>query len=187
VVRGLRKSFGAKEAVAAVLFQVLFCITLARLVTTSMAGLLRSPPRQGPRRLPGHPDLRAGLAVDPVARPRVVTVDTTTQSSRVRGTALPLARYGLRGAVTARVWIYQRREPASLVFWAMTAVIMAAVSARARLGRVGWVRPAWPLTPPGRARTSPSAPNASGLRSPRSRPAGKSSLPPAPSLRNLVN
>ena len=58
-------------------------------------------------------------------------------STRVHSTALPLARYGLRGAVTARVWIYQRREPASLVFWAMTAVIMAAVSARALLGPDG--------------------------------------------------
>jgi hypothetical protein len=67
----------------------------------------------------------------------LVTTDTTTQSSRVHSTALPLARYGLRGAVTARVWIYQRREPASLVFWAMTAVIMAAVSARALLGPDG--------------------------------------------------
>jgi ABC-2 type transport system permease protein len=67
----------------------------------------------------------------------LVTVDTTTQSSRVHSTALPLARYGLRGAVIARVWIYQRREPASLVFWAMTAVIMAAVSARALLGPDG--------------------------------------------------
>jgi ABC-2 type transport system permease protein len=58
-------------------------------------------------------------------------------STRVHSTALPLARYGLRGAVTARVWIYQRREPASLVFWAMTAVIMVAVSARALIGPDG--------------------------------------------------
>ena len=67
----------------------------------------------------------------------LVTADTTTQSSRVHGAALPLARYGLRGAVTARFWIYQRREPMSLVFWAMTAVIMAAVSIRALLGPHG--------------------------------------------------
>jgi ABC-type branched-subunit amino acid transport system ATPase component len=66
-----------------------------------------------------------------------VTADTTTQSSQVHGAALPLARYGLRGAVTARFWIYQRREPASLVFWALTAVIMVAVSARAILGPHG--------------------------------------------------
>jgi hypothetical protein len=67
----------------------------------------------------------------------LVTVDTTTQSSRVHSAALPLARAGLRGAVIARVWIYQRREPASLVYWAMTAVIMAAVSARALIGPDG--------------------------------------------------
>jgi ABC-2 type transport system permease protein len=39
--------------------------------------------------------------------------------------------------VAARFWIYQRREPASLVFWGLTAVIMAAVSARAILGPGG--------------------------------------------------
>jgi ABC-2 type transport system permease protein len=69
-------------------------------------------------------------------RRALITADTTTQSSRVRGVALPLARFGLRGVVTARFWIYQRREPASLVYWAMTAVIMAAVSIRAILGPV---------------------------------------------------
>jgi len=67
----------------------------------------------------------------------LVTADTTTQSSRVHGAALPLARCGLRGAVAARFWIYQRREPTSLVFWVITAVIMAAVSARAILGPQG--------------------------------------------------
>jgi hypothetical protein len=67
----------------------------------------------------------------------LVTADTTTQSSRVHGAALPLARFGLRGAVAARFWIYQRREPTSLVFWVITAVIMAAVSARAILGPQG--------------------------------------------------
>jgi ABC-2 type transport system permease protein len=64
----------------------------------------------------------------------LATADTTTQSSRVRGAALPLTRYDQRGAVIARTWIYQRREPASLVFWALTAVIMAAISTRAILG-----------------------------------------------------
>ena len=49
----------------------------------------------------------------------LVTADTTTQSSRVRGRALPLARYGLRGTVAARFWIYQRREPTSLIFWGL--------------------------------------------------------------------
>ncbi len=55
----------------------------------------------------------------------------------MRGTALPLARYGLRGAVAARFWIYQRREPTSLVYWAMTAVIMVVVSASTILGTAG--------------------------------------------------
>ncbi len=64
----------------------------------------------------------------------LVTAETSTGSSQLRGTALPLARYGLRGAVAARFWIYQRREPISLVYWAMTAVIMAVVSASTILG-----------------------------------------------------
>jgi ABC-2 type transport system permease protein len=64
----------------------------------------------------------------------LVTADTATGSSQLRGTALPLARYGLRGAVAARFWIYQRREPIALVYWAMTAVIMAVVSASTILG-----------------------------------------------------
>ena len=200
LARGLS---GVLVAVVAVLLQVLFCITLARLVTTSMAGLLRSRrgkdlaafliiplfalyefftqvvPKEAAdgtfttasfrgldswlRWLPpglaahaigdasdGHPGpalLRLALLaavivvlgwlwVRSLSR-ALVTADTTTQSSRVHGAALPLARYGLRGAVAARFWIYQRREPASLVFWAITAVIMAAVSARAILGPDG--------------------------------------------------
>jgi ABC-2 type transport system permease protein len=64
----------------------------------------------------------------------LVTSDTTTQSAQVRGTALPLARSGLRGAVAARTWLYQRREPVSLVFWALIAVITAAVSASSIFG-----------------------------------------------------
>src|SRR5580700_9938800 len=64
----------------------------------------------------------------------LVTADTSTGSSRLRGTALPLDRYGLRGAVAARFWVYQRREPISLVYWAMTAVIMGVVSASTILG-----------------------------------------------------
>ena len=67
----------------------------------------------------------------------LVTADTSTQSSRVRGAALPLARYGLRGAVAARFWIYQRRDPQSLVYWVITAVIMVAVSIRTILGPHG--------------------------------------------------
>ena len=66
----------------------------------------------------------------------LVTADTFTQSSRVRGRALPLARYGLRGAVAMRFWIYQRREPESLIFWGLTAVIMVAVSISSILGPV---------------------------------------------------
>jgi ABC-2 type transport system permease protein len=200
LARGLS---GAGVAVVAVLLQVLFCITLARLATTSMAGLLRSRrgqdlaaflvipifalyeffsqvvPKEAangtfstasfagidswlrwlPPGLAAHAigDASAGqlgtallrlalLAAITVAlgglwirslSRALVTVDTTTQSSRVRSRALPLGRYGLRGAVAARVWIYQRREPTSLVFWAMTAVIMAAVSARALIGPDG--------------------------------------------------
>ena len=65
----------------------------------------------------------------------LVTADTSTQSSRVRGTALPLARSGLRGTVAARVWIYQRRDPLSLVYWVITAVIMVAASISTILGR----------------------------------------------------
>ena len=64
----------------------------------------------------------------------LVTADTSTQSSQVRGAALPLGRFGPRGAVAARFWIYQRRDPTSLVYWAMTVVIMAVVSASTILG-----------------------------------------------------
>ncbi|MGO9296267.1 MAG: hypothetical protein ACLP52_20735 [Streptosporangiaceae bacterium] len=194
---------GVVVAVIAVMLQVLFCITLARLVTTSMARMLRSrrgkdlaaflviplfalyefftqvvpkeaadgkfsaasfdgldswlrwlPPGLAAHAIQDASDGRPGAAVARLAllaavivvlgwlwirslSRALVTADTTTQSSRVRGTVLPLARYGLRGAVTARYWIYQRREPVSLVFWAMTAVIMAAVSIRAILGPGG--------------------------------------------------
>ena len=58
----------------------------------------------------------------------LVTVDTTTQSSAVRGAALPFGRYGLRGTVAARFWIYQRRDPSSIIYWCITAVVMIAVS-----------------------------------------------------------
>ena len=191
---------GLLVAVIAVALQVLFCITLARLVTTSMARLLRS--RRGKdlavflfipifaliellgqvipdaaahggitaasfagvdawmRWLPpglaahaiqdashGHPGTAlARLAllaaiiivlgwrwVRSLGR-ALVTADTSTGSSQLRGTALPLARYGLRGAVAARFWIYQRRDPTSLVYWVMTAVIMVVVSASTILG-----------------------------------------------------
>ncbi len=52
----------------------------------------------------------------------------------MRATALPLARYGLRGAVAARFWIYQRREPVSLVYWCITGVIMIAASVSSLIG-----------------------------------------------------
>ena len=64
----------------------------------------------------------------------LVTADTSTGSSQLRGAALPLARYGLRGTVAARFWIYQRREPTSLVYWAMTSVFMVVISASTILG-----------------------------------------------------
>ena len=195
-----RGPLGLLVAVVAVALQVVFCITLARLVTTSMARLLRS--RRGkdlavflfipifaliellgqvipnaaadggitaasfagvdawmrwlPPGLAAHAiqDASHGHTGTALARlallaaviivmgwlwvrslgRALVTSDTSTGSSQLRGTALPLARYGLRGAVAARFWIYQRREPISLVYWAMTAVIMAVVSASTILG-----------------------------------------------------
>jgi hypothetical protein len=48
---------------------------------------------------------------------------------------LPLSRFGLSGTVAARFWIYQRRDPLSLVYWVMTAVIMIAASISTILGR----------------------------------------------------
>jgi ABC-2 type transport system permease protein len=195
-----RGALGVLVAVVAVVLQVLFCITLARLVTTSMAKLLRSrrgkdlvvlliipifaliellgqvipraaadggitaagfagvdawmrwlPPGLAAHAIKDASDGRPGAAAARLALlaaviivlgwlwvrslgRALVTADTSTQSSQVRGTVLPLARYGLRGAVTARFWIYQRREPASLVFWGLTAVIMVVVSASAIFG-----------------------------------------------------
>jgi ABC-2 type transport system permease protein len=192
---------GELVAVVAVLLQVLFCITLARFVTTSMARLLRSrrgkdfaalliipivalyeiftqlvpraaaqgtlttrsftgfdswirwlPPGLAAHAIQDASDGQAGIALLRLAllaaviavlgwlwirslSRALVTADTSTQSSRVRSSALPFARYGLRGAVAARFWIYQRREPLSLVYWGMTAVIMAAVSVSAFVGQ----------------------------------------------------
>jgi ABC-2 type transport system permease protein len=194
---------GVLVAVVAVALQVLFCITLARLVTTSMARLLRSrrgkdlaaflviplfalyelftqvvpkaaadgtitpasftgvdswlrwlPPGLAAHAIQDASDGRPGAAVTRLAllaavivvlgwlwirslSRALVTADTSTQSSRVRGAALPFARYGLRGTVAARFWIYQRREPGSLIFWGITAVVMVAVSIRAILGPNG--------------------------------------------------
>jgi len=70
-----------------------------------------------------------GLWIRSLAR-GLVTADSSTQSSAVRGLALPFGRYGLRGTVAARFWIYQRREPGSLIYWGITVVVMIAVSIR---------------------------------------------------------
>ena len=194
-------ALGELVAVVAVLLQVLFCMTLARFVTTSMARLLRSrrgrdfaaflivpivalyeiftqvvpraaaqgklttrsfagfdawirwlPPGLAAHAIqdasagnPGTAVLRLALLAAIIAvlgwlwvrslSRALVTADISTQSSRVHSSALPFARHGLRGAVAARFWIYQRREPASLVYWGMTAVIMAAASVAAFTGQ----------------------------------------------------
>jgi ABC-2 type transport system permease protein len=64
----------------------------------------------------------------------LVTTDTTTGSSRVRNAALPLARYGLPGAAAARFLTYQRRDPASLAYWAIIVVVMFVCSASTIVG-----------------------------------------------------
>src|SRR6516162_10101974 len=174
VVIGLARGvLGVLVALVAVLLQVLFCITLARFVTTSMAGLLRSrrgkhlavflfipiiagyefftqvvprlaasgkltagsftgsdawlrwlPPGMAAHAIQdasdGHPGtalLRLALLAGVIVvlgwlwvrslNRALVSPDSSTQSSQVRAAALPLARYGLRGAVAARFWIYQ--------------------------------------------------------------------------------
>jgi ABC-2 type transport system permease protein len=191
---------GIIVAVVAVVLEVLFCIALSRLVTTSLASLLRSrrgrdlgvfliiplfalyefftqvvpkavsegkitaasfagfdswmrwlPPGLAAHAIQDASDGGPGVAfarlgalaavivvfvwlwVRSLGR-ALVTADTTTQSSRVRGTRLPLAGLGLRGAVAAKFWLYQRREPLSLVYWAIVAVITAAVSASSVYG-----------------------------------------------------
>jgi ABC-2 type transport system permease protein len=195
-----RGTAGVVVALVAVTLQVLFCIALARLVTTRLAGLLRSrrgkdlavfmviplfalyelftqvvpkeiaqgglttsslsgvdswlrwlPPGLAVHAIEDASDGHPGTAVARLALlaaiivvlswlwvralgQSLITADTTTQSSRVHGTPLPLARFGLRGTVAARLWIYQRRDPVSLLFWAIPAVIMVAVSIRAVIG-----------------------------------------------------
>src|ERR1700720_51797 len=191
-------ALGVLIALIAVLLQVLFCITLARFVTTGLAGMLRS--RRGKDfaalliipifaayegfiqivpKLASEGALTAssfggvdrwlrwtppGLAVHAIwdastghagtallrlallagiivglgllwirsLRRALVTTDTSTQSA-VRGAALPFARYGLRGTVAARFWLYQRREPFALLYWGITAVITLVVGIRAAL------------------------------------------------------
>jgi ABC-2 type transport system permease protein len=190
-----RGALGVLIALLAVVLYVLFCITLARFVTTGLAGTLRSrrgrdfaalliipifavyegfiqvvpklasqgaltassfggvdlwlrwtPPGLAVHAIwdasAGHPGtallrlaLLAGIiAVLGVAWIRslgrvLVTTDTSTQSA-VRGSALPFARYGLRGTVAARFWLYQRREPFALIYWGITAVVMVVVAVR---------------------------------------------------------
>jgi ABC-2 type transport system permease protein len=68
-----------------------------------------------------------------ILRRALVTADTSSQSSAVRRRALPFARYGLRGTVAARFWIYQRREPSSLIYWGIVGVVMIAASASSLL------------------------------------------------------
>jgi ABC-2 type transport system permease protein len=185
---------GLVVAVIAVLLQVLFCMTLARFVTTGLAGLLRTrrgkdlaalliipifalyeafvqlvprltaegkltassfggidswmrwvPPGLAAHAIQDASDGRPGFAVLRLAvlaavivvlawgwiralGRALVTVDTSTQSSSVREAAMPFARFGLLGAVTARFWLYQRREPGTLVYWGITAVVMVASS-----------------------------------------------------------
>jgi ABC-2 type transport system permease protein len=193
-----RGALGVLIALLAVLLQVLFCITLARFVTTGLAGLLRS--RRGKDlavlliipifavyegliqavpKLTSEGALTAssfggvdlwlrwlppGLAVHAIydastghlgtallrlallagivvvlgvlwirsLAHSLVTTDTSTQSA-VRGSALPFRRYGLRGTVAARFWIYQRREPYALMYWGITVVITLVVGIRAAL------------------------------------------------------
>ena len=80
-------------------------------------------PRRASRLLAAVIVLLGVLWVRSLAR-ALVTTDTSTGSSRVRNAVLPLARYGLRGAVAARFLRYQRRDPASLAYWAIVVVIM---------------------------------------------------------------
>jgi ABC-2 type transport system permease protein len=200
VLIGLARGLGVLVALVAVLLQVLFFITLARFVTTSMAGLLRSrrgkdlavflfipiiagyefftqvvprlaasgqlatgsftgadawlrwlPPGLAAHAIQDASDGHPGAAVLRLALLAAVIVvlgwlwirslsralvspDSSTRSSQVRTGALPFARSGLRGAVAARFWIYQRREPISLLYWGMTAVITAAASAGGIIG-----------------------------------------------------
>jgi len=187
---------GASIAVAviAVLLQVLFCIALARLMTTGLAGLLRT--RRGSDlaafavvplfalyeafaqvvpRLAAEGKITAatfanidrwlrwlppGLAVHAIRDAAsghlgtgllrlalvaviivaiswlwirllsraLVSVDTSTQSTAVRGRALPFARSGIRGTVAGRYLLYQRREPSMIVRWCILAVVMVASS-----------------------------------------------------------
>ena len=200
-------------AVVATVLQVLFCIALARWVTTALAGLLRS--RRGrdlaalaiipifglyeifaqvvPKAIGQHqltaasfagvdawlrwlpPGLaahavqdastgHAGLAVARLAlllgiivvlvalwglslSRALVTEDASTQAAAVRSGALPFAtgplsrRHSLTSAVAARVWVYQRRDPTSMIYWGITFVVMVAVSISSLRGQHSTVGP----------------------------------------------
>jgi ABC-2 type transport system permease protein len=191
-----RGGIGVLIAVLAVLLQVLFCIILARFVTTSLARLLRSrrgrdfaalliipifvlyevftqvvpkaaasgkltassfagvdrwmrwiPPGLAAHAIQDASDGHPGTAVLRLALlaaitgvigwlwirslgQALVTVDTSTQGAAVRGAALPFGRFGLRGTLVARFWIYQRRDPTAIIYWAIILVIGAVVSFR---------------------------------------------------------
>ena len=196
-----RGGLGLLVAVVAVVLEVLFCIALARFVTTSMARLLRSrrgkdlaaflvipifalyefvtqvvprvaaegkvtassfngldswlrwfPPGLAAHAIQDASDGRFGTALARLAllaaiivvfgwlwiralSRALVTADASTSTSQVRAGALPMGRYGVRGTVVARFWIYQRRDPTSLIYWVMTAVIMVAVSVSSIVGK----------------------------------------------------
>jgi ABC-2 type transport system permease protein len=197
VIVGLASgAFGVVVAVVATVLQVLFCIVLARYVTTALAGLLRSrrgrdlavllvipifvlyeiftqvvpkaaasgkltassfagvdrwmrwiPPGLAVHAIEdastGHPGaalLRLALLAAIIGGlgwlwirslgHALVSVDTSARASAVRGNALPFARFGLRGTLTARFWIYQRRDPVALIYWTITLVVAAVVSFR---------------------------------------------------------
>jgi ABC-2 type transport system permease protein len=60
----------------------------------------------------------------------LVTADTSSQAGHVRAAALPFASFGLTGTVAARFLVYQRREPTSLIYWGIIAVVMVVASFR---------------------------------------------------------
>jgi len=189
-----RGPLGVLVAVVAVLLEVLFCITLARFVTTGLAGLLRSrrgkdlaafliipifalyetfaqvvprlagegkittrtfegidrwlrwlPPGLAAHAIQDASDGHAGPAlarlgllatvilvlgalwIRSLSR-SLVTVDTSTQSSKVRSAGLRFGRFGIGGTVAARFLLYQRREPGAIVRWCIIGVVMLAAS-----------------------------------------------------------
>src|SRR6202042_3099459 len=66
----------------------------------------------------------------------LVTADSSTQGATIKGGALPFGRRGgLTGTVAARTLAYQRRDPTSMVYLALTAVIMVVVAISSLRGR----------------------------------------------------